>query len=68
MEQYTVKAVNKYRVVANINLLAGPYSWTKGLDYEVVEKDGYFILASNEGQVNYMNTVKTEVLENFNPA
>lgn len=57
-----------YKVIANIDLFASPHSWTKGLDYEVVEKRDYFILASNEGQVNYVNKVKSDVLINFKPA
>lgn len=55
----------KYRVVAKENLEAKPHTWTKGFDYEVVEKSDYFILASNEGQINYMNTVKDTVMANF---
>jgi hypothetical protein len=56
----------KYKVIANINLFASPHSWTKGLDYEVTEKEDYFVLTSNEGSINYLNTVKTDVLINFN--
>jgi hypothetical protein len=56
-----------YKVIANYNIFAKPHSWTKGLDYEVTEKANYFILTSNEGQVNYMNKVKSEVLNNFKP-
>jgi hypothetical protein len=57
----------KYKVIANVNLFASPHSWAKGLDYEVTEKEDYFTLTSNEGQVNYKNSVKTDVLVNFKP-
>jgi len=57
--------MNKYTVVANEDLQASPHTWMKGLDYEVVERDGYFTLASNEGQVNYIDSVKEAVLANF---
>lgn len=56
------------RVIAKDNLYASPHSWTKGLDYEIIEKSNYFTLASNEGQVNYVNTIKEDVLENFEMA
>ena len=55
----------KYRVIAKKNLEATPHTWTEGLDYEVIEKRDYFTLASNEGQVNYYNTVKNMVMYNF---
>jgi hypothetical protein len=55
----------KYKVIANTNLNAHPHSWTKDLDYEVVEMSDYFILASNEGQVNYLNEVKEYVFKEF---
>ena len=35
-------------------------------DYEVAEKEDYFMLSSNEGHVNYKNDVKDDVLINFN--
>lgn len=54
-----------YRVQALFNLYAAPHSWTAGLDYEVTEKEDYFILTSNEGQVNYKNAVKKDVLSSF---
>jgi hypothetical protein len=57
--------MNKYKVVAKDDLYAYPHTWTKGLDYEVVEKTDYFTLASNEGSVNYYNAVKNDVLANF---
>lgn len=57
--------MNKYKVVAKDDLYAYPHTWTKELDYEIVEKTDYFTLASNEGSVNYYNTVKDNVLVNF---
>jgi len=59
--------MTKYRVVANEDLRVGigKHTWTKGLDYEVVEKEDYFTLASNESQLNYENSVKDAVMENF---
>ncbi|MGK4040825.1 hypothetical protein AB0Y20_00890 [Heyndrickxia oleronia] len=54
-----------YKVIAKDDLQARPYTWTKGLDYQVVEKSDYFILASNEGSLNYYNSVKDQVFENF---
>lgn len=57
--------MNKYVIIAKEDLEAAPHTWTKGLDYEVVEKSGYFTLASNEGQLNYKNTVKDAVMAGF---
>lgn len=54
-----------FRIIAKSNLSAHPHSWTKGLDYQVVEKDTHFILASNEGSVTYVNEVKKYVFEGF---
>lgn len=54
-----------YRVIANDDLECGVHTWTKGLDYEVIEKVDYFTIASNDGSVNYYNTVKDDVLVNF---
>lgn len=55
----------KIRIIAKENLSANPHTWTKGLDYELIENEDYFTLASNEGHVHYVNTVKKEVLNNF---
>lgn len=57
--------MEKYIAIAQSDLEAKPHTWTKGLDYEIVEKTNFLTLASNEGQVNYTNTVKEEVLANF---
>lgn len=53
------------RVVAKEDLYASPHSWTKGLDYELIECEDYFTLASNEGCLHYVNQVKEDVLKNF---
>jgi len=57
--------MSKIIVIAKENLEAYPHTWTKGLDYEVSQKEDYFTLASNEGQLNYFNTVKDDVMKNF---
>ncbi|MCR4362096.1 hypothetical protein NUG13_12225 [Bacillus subtilis] len=59
--------MKKYKVIAKDNLEAPPHTWTKGLDYEVIEEDNkdYFTISSNEGAVNYFNSVKDITLENF---
>ena len=56
-----------YKATAKENLALDtkPHYWKKGIDYEVVEKDGFFKLASENGEVRYTNSVKDEVLENF---
>lgn len=55
----------EYKAIAKSDLLAYPHTWTKGLDYQLVQKDGYFILASNEGSINYSDEVKDQALEEF---
>jgi hypothetical protein len=57
--------MNKYKVIAKDDLEAKHHSWTKGLDYEVVQNNSSITLASNEGQLNYSNDVKEAVMENF---
>jgi hypothetical protein len=57
--------MKKYRVIAKDDLEAFPHTWTKSLDYEVVEKEEFFTIASNEGQKNYFNEAKTLVLSEF---
>ncbi|MGN4128052.1 hypothetical protein ACMGD3_24060 [Lysinibacillus sphaericus] len=52
-------------VVAKEDLEAKPHTWSKGLDYELIEKKDFFTLTSNEGSVNYVNNVKQNVLVNF---
>lgn len=54
-----------YKVKAKANLNAYPHSWTEGLEYQVILKDDYFILASNEGSINYFNEVKEYVFKEF---
>lgn len=57
--------MKKNKVIAKHDLLAFPHTWTKGLDYELVQKSDYFVLASDKGQINYKNTVKEDVMQNF---
>lgn len=59
--------MSKIKVIAKENLecLYPVLTWTKGLDYELDQKEDYFTLAANEGQVNYKNKVKEQVMENF---
>lgn len=59
--------MEKYKVVAKENLhIEGDFhTWTKGLEYEVVQAEDHIKLASDQGQVNYVNEVKEQVLENF---
>lgn len=58
--------MSKYKVIAIDNLdTSDGHSWTKGLDYEVIEKGGYFTLSSNEGQLNYKSVIKDAVMINF---
>lgn len=57
------RIIAKEHLEANFNYAR--HTWTKGLDYEIVQKEDYFTLASNEGSVNYYNTVKDKVMENF---
>mgnify|MGYP001263693182 CR=1 FL=1 len=53
------------KAIAKDDLKAYPHTWTKGLDYELIECEGYIKLASNEGHVNYTDRVKDKVLCNF---
>lgn len=55
----------KSRVIAKNNLYADPHTWTKGLDYELIQEDDHITLASNEGHLHYNNTVKDQVLNEF---
>jgi hypothetical protein len=56
-----------YRVIAKSGLstIQHDHTWVKGLDYEVVEENYYFTLASEQGHLNYMNSARDEVLSNF---
>lgn len=58
----------KYKVIAKDDLQLDYHTWTKGLDYQVVEKGDYFTLASNESSVNYLLTAKDNVLSEFDIA
>lgn len=43
-----------------------PHTWTKGLDYEAIDKGDYITIASNEGQVNFSDKAKERLHEVFN--
>lgn len=55
----------KYKVIASNDLTLDYHTWTKGLDYEVVEKGDYFTIASNESSCNFYMTDKESVLSMF---
>lgn len=57
--------MGKYKVLAKEAMDAYPHTWTKGLDYEVIEKENSITVTSNEGQLNYVNDVKAEILAKF---
>ncbi|MFJ6415037.1 hypothetical protein ACIQLG_19850 [Terribacillus saccharophilus] len=54
-----------YQVKAKDNLQVEVHTWTKGEVYEVVEKSDYMTLASNQGCLNYVLTIKEQVLGEF---
>jgi hypothetical protein len=54
-----------YTVFAKDDLTVDQHSWTKGLDYQVIEHKDYFTLTSNQGALNYTNSVKEDVLAEF---
>lgn len=56
-----------YKVLAKDDMETFPHTWTKGLDYEVIEKQNFFTLTSNEGSLNYVNSAKEQVLSLFEP-
>lgn len=59
--------MEKYKVIAkdDLNIIGDVHTWTKGLDYEVVQADDHIKLVTDQGQVNYVNEVKDQVLEQF---
>jgi hypothetical protein len=57
--------MNKYKVLALDDLEAEFNSWTKGLDYEVIETETKFQITSNEGQVAYVSSLKEDIMINF---
>ena len=61
------KKVSKIKIIAKDSLELFPHSWTKGLDYECIQKDGYIILTSNEGQLCYVNELRDQILNLFEP-
>ena len=59
--------MKKYKVIAKQDLVleGDVHTWTKGLDYEVIQGEDYIKLTTNQGHVNYVNKVKDKVLDNF---
>lgn len=56
----------EYTVIAKEDLATTDgQTWTKGLDYKVIDRKDYFILTSDPGSVNIRNTVKDKALEHF---
>jgi len=53
------------RVIAKDDLTLHPHTWTRGLDYEFVEKGDYVTIASNEGQVNFTGEAMKRLREVF---
>ncbi|MNK57592.1 hypothetical protein D3C87_766510 [compost metagenome] len=53
------------KAIAKDDLNAHPHTWTKGLDYEWIDNEDYFTLASNEGSINYLNKVREAVAIEF---
>lgn len=59
--------MEKFKVIAkeDLNIHGEPHTWTKGLEYEVVQHKDCFTLTSDQGQVNYYNLLKDEIHESF---
>lgn len=57
--------MNKIRVIAKDDLEMHPHTWTKGLDYELIQKKDYFTLASNQGQTNITGDAIDKLMETF---
>ena len=53
------------RVIAKDDLTLHPHTWTRGLDYELVQKSDYVTIASNEGQVNFTGEAMKRLREAF---
>lgn len=56
---------NKTIVIAKEDLQVEQHTWTKGLDYELIERENHFRLCCNQGELSYSNDVKEKVLANF---
>lgn len=57
--------MKKMKVCPKYNLEQFPHTWTRGLDYEAIDKGDYIIIASNEGEVNYTGEAKERLSEVF---
>lgn len=57
--------MKKYKIEALNDLQTEHNTWTKGLDYEVVENETKFQLTSNEAQVAYLARLKADIMVNF---
>lgn len=57
--------MKSYKVIAKDDYFQHPHSWKKGLDYEWVDKEDYFTIASDQGSLNYHNDLKPKLSELF---
>jgi hypothetical protein len=57
--------MQKFKAYPKENLELLPHTWIKGLDYEVVQKSDYFVLASNEGQTNITGIAVERLVDVF---
>jgi len=53
------------RVIAKDDLTLHPHTWTRGMDYELVQKSDYVTIVSNEGQVNFTGESMKRLREVF---
>lgn len=53
------------RVIAKYDLTLHPHTWTRGMDYELVQKSDYVTIVSNEGQVNFTGESMKRLREVF---
>ncbi|MEF3306663.1 hypothetical protein [Paenibacillus sp. GYB003] len=54
-----------YTAVAKESLKQHPHTWTKHLDYQMIEKGDRIKLASNQGDVSYPIEKRAELEEIF---
>lgn len=57
--------MKKYKIKAMVDLETNNNTWTKDLDYDVVETDAKFQLTSNEAQIAYVRRLKPDIMKNF---
>jgi|GEM_PF-2530654 len=53
------------RVIAKDDLTLHPHTWTRGMDYELVQKSDCVTIASNEGHVNFTGESMKRLREVF---